>query len=343
MHEAKYWQLLDDHRVECRLCHQHCRIQPDTTGLCGVRWNNDGHLQALNYARPAARAVDPIEKKPLYHFLPGTRAYSLGTSGCNFRCLHCQNCEISQVAEGLQPSRCPRVEPDEVVNQALATGCSSIAYTYTEPTIFLEYAQDTARLGHEAGLKNIFVTNGYIMAEPLRDTAPYLDAANIDLKFFRDDHYRKVCGARLQPVLDSIRLYHELGIWIELTTLVIPGYNDDAEQLQALAGFIAELDPRIPWHVTAFHPTYKLQDVTATPREALLQAQAVGTEAGLKHIYLGNIIGKSETYCPECHAVVLSRGIDGSGANQIEDGCCPQCGSVVAGVWTSPEVTVPRP
>ncbi len=235
MNEARFYERQESKRVKCHLCFHECLIKDGRRGICGVRENRDGTLFSLVYGKSISEAVDPIEKKPLFHFLPGTQIFSIATVGCNFKCLHCQNYSISQAPEGHGEIPGENLPPERIVFLAQQTGCQSIAYTYTEPTIFLEYAMDTAKLASLAGLKNVFVTNGYITPEALRAIKPYLDGANIDLKSFSDDFYRRVCGARLQPVLDSIRLYKELGIWIEVTTLVIPGYNDSEEELRKIA------------------------------------------------------------------------------------------------------------
>ena len=334
MNAAMFWKNESAVAVRCSLCHQHCLIMPGTRGICGVRENRDGALVTLVYGRPVSLAVDPIEKKPLYHVLPGSKAFSLGTVGCNFRCLNCQNCSISQLASDGAITGYEGGAPDTVVATAKAKGCASIAYTYNEPTIFYEYAYDIARLARQAGLKNLFITNGYITPEALQTIAPYLDAANIDLKFFTDECYREVAGARLQPVLDMIRLYHKLGIWIEITTLVIPGYNDDARQLGGMAAFIAGIDPGIPWHLSAFFPTYKLTDAPPTPLAALEKARTIGHNAGLKHVYLGNVRESANTECPSCGAVLVER----TGArvlmHGIADGCCPSCNTRVGGIWS---------
>jgi len=331
--EAMFYEEAGDRRVRCRLCHHACLIEPDERGICRVRENRGGRFVSLVYGRLAAQAVDPIEKKPLYHFLPGSRAFSIGTRGCNFRCLHCQNCSISQVAAGEVLTDAPLVPPDQLVHCAEASSCACIAYTYTEPTIFYEYAYDTALLAKERGLKNVFITNGYITPEALRHIAPLLDAANIDLKFFREDLYRKVCGARLQPVLDTIRLYHELEVWTEITTLVIPDHNDDDAQLRQIAEFIADLSCDIPWHVTAFYPTYRLTDTAATPASALRHARSIGKAAGLNHVYLGNVDEHSDTLCPNCGTVLIERSMAGHGAIRMKHGKCPECGGALAGVW----------
>jgi pyruvate formate lyase activating enzyme len=332
---AMFWDARAEGSVQCQLCHQRCLIRTGRRGLCGVRENREGTLYSLVYGRLTAEAVDPIEKKPLYHFLPGSTSLSVATRGCNFKCRHCQNCTISQVVPGESFDQGAPVEPRQIVQSALARGCRSLSYTYTEPTVFFEYAYDTARLAAAQGLKNVFVTNGYITPEALREIAPYLDAANIDLKFFSEKLYREVCGARLQPVLDMIRLYHELHIWIEVATLVIPTYNDSEDQLRLMAEFIAALDGQIPWHLTAFHPMYMLAQVPATPLATLRRARRIGLDAGLKHVYLGNVADEegSATRCPACGAAVIQRPIPGGIPFGATDGICPACGHSVNGVW----------
>jgi len=333
MKEAMFWEAGEDGKVRCGLCHHRCLIAPGARGLCEVRENRDGRLVSLVYGHPVAKAVDPVEKKPLSHVLPGSRAFSIGTVGCNFRCLHCQNCSLSQApahADECLPLMTP---PETIVSQARASGCRSIAYTYNEPTIFFEYAYDIARLARAAGLKNLFVTNGYITPVALDTLAPVLDAANIDLKFFSDQRYREVAGARLQPVLDMIRLYHASGIWIEITTLIIPGYNDDSAQLRGIAGFIAGVDPGIPWHVTAFRPAFRLLDIRPTSQPDLDKAEVIGREAGLKYVYPGNLGGSANTVCPECGALLLVRQDMRVQSQHLEGGQCPRCGTAVGGIW----------
>jgi pyruvate formate lyase activating enzyme len=333
MKEAMFWEKETGDTIRCGLCYQYCLIQPGARGLCGVRENRDGRLVSLVYGRPVATAVDPIEKKPLYHFLPGSKALSIGTAGCNFRCLNCQNCTISQLPPGGKIAGPDRIGPEQIVTMAKAEGCRSIAYTYTEPTIFYEYAYDIARPARDAGLKNLFVTNGYIMPKPLREIAPWLDAANIDLKFFRDELYLKVAGARLKPVLDTIRLYYELGLWIEITTLVIPGYNDDTAQLRDMAEFIAGMNTAVPWHLSSFYPTYKLTDAEPTPRSTLEKAEEIGRNAGLEYVYLGNVAGPADTVCPKCGKTVVERRGMGTRAVHINGTNCPDCGTQIGGVW----------
>jgi len=331
--EAMFWQSLDDAKVQCNLCHHRCMIRPGRCGICGVRENRAGILYSLVYGKATATAVDPIEKKPLYHFMPGTRTFSMATRGCNFKCLHCQNCDISQVSERESFDRDTLVTPEQIVRSARALGCRSISYTYTEPTIFFEYAYDTARVAAGQGLKNVFVTNGYITPEALRQAAPFIDAANIDLKFFSNEAYKKLCSARLQPVLDIIAMYHELGVWIEITTLIILSHNDAEDQLQAIAKFIAGLSVDIPWHISAFHPANKLTDVPSTPIPTMKNARRIGTAAGLKYVYMGNVDEKSDTRCPECRASLVERNGFYILSNRMKRGRCPECGVAVAGIW----------
>jgi pyruvate formate lyase activating enzyme len=334
MKEAWFWEARDEGKVLCTLCWQRCVIEPGTRGFCGVRENRDGRLVSLNYGEPIARHIDPIEKKPLYHFLPHSRAYSVGARGCNFRCLHCQNSDISQVPPDALFGRREAVPPADLVREAARAGCESMAYTYTEPTIFYEYAWDMAEAARAEGLRNVFVTNGYTSPAALDHAAPLLDAANIDLKFMRDDLYREVCGARLAPVLQMIRRYRERDIWIELTTLLIPGYNDDDEQLAEFASFIADLDPAIPWHVSAFRPQYRMMDVPPTPMDSIERALAAGRRAGLHYVYPGNVARIPVTACPACGRVLVTRdGGPGGTLCDIRRGACPGCGAPIAGRW----------
>lgn len=333
--EAMLWRLHEEGKVECALCAHRCLIAAAKFGVCGVRENLQDKLVTHVYGEVIAAHIDPIEKKPLYHFLPGTTSFSIATMGCNFRCPFCQNWQISQAGKkdkGFGGGQA--LSPEEIVRAAKKGGCRSISYTYTEPTIFFEYAYDTARLAREAGLANVFVTNGYMTAEALRTIQPYLDAANVDLKAFRDETYKKVCGARLEPVLDSIRLMRGLGIWLEVTTLVVPGMNDGDEELAAIARFIASVSPEIPWHISRFHPDYKYTQAPATPVETLRKAAALAKEAGLKFIYIGNVWGESEaTFCPQCGKVLIRRSGFSVEENRTRGGKCPSCGSPVAGVF----------
>jgi pyruvate formate lyase activating enzyme len=335
MKQAMFQEGREAKKVQCGLCSHRCLILPGKRGICAVRENRDGILYTLVYDKVIARHIDPIEKKPLFHFLPGSQSFSLATPGCNFHCMHCQNADISQLSrdrEGLVPGE--EMSPSAIVAAALKTGCKSISYTYTEPTIYFELAYDTARLAVEAGLMNVFVSNGYITPEALQVIKPYLHAANIDLKGYTDDFYRKICGARLQPVLDSIKLYHELGIWIEITTLVIPGHNDSHEELKEIAQFIKSVGEDIPWHVSRFHPTYKLTDQPVTPLDTLKRARQIGFDAGLRYVYEGNIPGEGEdTVCWSCRKTLIKRIGFGVLENYVKGGQCGYCGAKIAGVW----------
>ena len=336
MKEAMFYEKLDGGRVQCGLCRFHCMIGTGKRGHCRVRENRDGVLYSLVYGRLVAEHVDPIEKKPLFHVLPGSRSYSVATVGCNFRCLHCQNYNISQPEEASVENSGHFAAPETIVERALAAGCSSIAYTYTEPTIFFEYAYDTAVLARKAGLKNIFVTNGYMTNEALAAIAPFLDAANIDLKAFNEPFYRDTIGASLHEVLDCIREYKRLGIWLELTTLIIPNRNDAPDELRGIAEFIAnELGPETPWHVTQFYPTYRLTGEPRTPLATLREARSIGLAAGLRYVYEGNVPGEGgeNSNCPACGALLIKRYGYRIEKNLIAGGRCPGCGFQVDGVW----------
>ncbi len=330
--EAMFYRSLEGNKVKCELCSHQCKISNGKRGICRVRENKNGILYSLNYLKLVASHVDPIEKKPLFHFYPGSESYSIAASGCNFRCLHCQNWTISQVNNDIISGEA--ISAESVVRDALRNKCLSISYTYTEPTIYYETAYDISLLAHEKGIRNIFVTNGYIGSEALKHIAPYLDAANIDLKAMTETFYQNVCGAKLQPVLDCIKQYYELGIWIEITTLIIPGYNDDADELEDIAEFIAGIDNGIPWHVTAFYPTYKLNDAPPTPLATLELAYKIGKEKGLQYVYQGNVGEGENTYCPSCGKLLVKREFFNI-KNQIQDGKCPFCGCKIQGIGMS--------
>ena len=344
MREAMLYDKLDEHKVRCRLCAHGCVIPAGRRGRCLVRENRGGTLYSLVYGKPISGTPDPIEKKPLFHFLPGSRSYSIATVGCNFQCAFCQNWDISQYNREHGPDipgGSPgggEVPPQEIVRAAQATGCASISYTYTEPTIYFEYAYDIMRLAHERGLKNVFVSNGYQSADCVQAMKGLLDAANIDLKAMNDEFYRHECKARLQPVLDTLKRLHAAGVWLEVTTLLIPGKNDDPAELRELAGFIAgELAPWVPWHVSAYTPRYKYRrgGPGPTPAAALERALEIGRAAGLHYVYAGNLAGhRSEsTFCPACGALVLERHLFSIGRNLLKDGACSQCGARLEGVW----------
>jgi pyruvate formate lyase activating enzyme len=334
MKEALFYEKLDNHAVQCHLCAHHCVIARGKRGICGVRENRGGILCTLVYGRSIAENIDPIEKKPLFNFLPGSKSFSIATAGCNFRCLHCQNHDISQMPRNRAVIMGKNLSPEDVVSLAKKNGCESISYTYTEPTIFYEYAYDIAKLASAEGLKNIFVTNGYITEGPLRAISPYLDAANIDLKSFTEGFYKKICGSKLQPVLDAIKLYRDLNIWIEITTLIIPTHNESPRELEQIASFIKDLGTDIPWHITAFHPTYRLTDRSSTPVSALMQARDIGIRAGLRYVYVGNVPGErgENTYCYKCGELLIERCGFRIVRNSISDAQCPKCQTKIDGI-----------
>ncbi len=332
---AKYWQILDSDRVRCTLCPNNCVLRPGQMGPCHTRINENGVLYSIAYANPVAVHVDPIEKKPLAHFLPASLAFSISTAGCNLACKNCQNWEISQAA----PNELPFYElpPAGVVKQALESDCRSIAYTYTDPTAFYEYTLDTARLAREHGLKNIIVSAGYINPEPLHELAKYLDAANIDLKSFDDRIYRKLNSGRLLPVLETLKILKEHGVWLEITNLVIPGYTDDMDMIRQMCRWLVDNGfADNPLHFSRFHPSYKLQDVPSTPVSTLEKAIEIALEEGIKYPLIGNVWGheRESTFCPHCGKKVVSRvGFNVTKVN-ITDGKCDFCGHPIAGVWS---------
>ncbi|MBC8359416.1 MAG: AmmeMemoRadiSam system radical SAM enzyme [Candidatus Aminicenantes bacterium] len=333
--EAKLYRALQGNKVSCFLCNHRCEIVDSKFGICGVRQNKKGKLYTHVFGEVIAAHIDPIEKKPLYHFLPGTTSFSIATIGCNFRCPFCQNWQISQASKrketGLSDQK---LLPQEVVDRAKNHGCQSISYTYTEPTIFFEYAYETAKLAAEEGLANIFVTNGYMTAEALETIKPYLNACNVDLKSFREKFYKEICQGRLQPVLDSIRLMKKLNIWVEVTTLVVPGVNDGEEELRDIARFIAETDPNIPWHISRFHPSYEYTNTYSTPIETLRMALSIGEKEGLRYIYIGNVMGESEnTLCPSCGKTVIQRQGFFTSTNKVKDSKCSFCGNPISGIF----------
>lgn len=298
MHPAVLFKKTKDNtRVQCTACSHYCVIQENKTGICGVRKNVNGTLFLIVYGKPVALHIDPIEKKPLYHFYPGEKVLSLGTFGCNFRCDFCQNYEISQMKD--EDRRGQKVNyfsdqlddwpPERVVNFALQRKIPMISYTYNEPAIFVEYAHDIMVLAREKGLKNVYVSNGFESTEALEYVGPYLDAANIDIKSFRDEFYRKICGGRLLPVLQTIQDLYKRGVWVEITTLLIPKENDSEEELKQIAEFIAGIDKDIPWHISRFFPCYKMMDKTVTPISTLKRAKEIGESVGLKYVYVGNV------------------------------------------------------
>jgi len=315
-------------RIVCTLCRHYCKLKDGQAGICGVNANEGGRLRNLVYGRVAALGIDP--KKPLYHFLPGSTALSLGTVGCNFQCPFCQNWRISQsddIAGGQE------VTPEQLVDAALREGCRTIAYTYNEPTIFYPFARDVALLARRHGLKNIFVSNGLESPEVIEDMRGIIDGFNIDLKSFDPDYYKKHLKGSLEGVLDTLKRLKTGGFWVEVTTLIVPGDNDSDEELEQIARFIAdELGPYTPWHISAFHPDYKVDDKASTPPETLRRAEAIGREAGLGYIYMGNVLADGVTLCPACGTRLIERQGFYVTARLVE-GKCPACGRAIEGVW----------
>lgn len=334
MREAMLYEKLEGGKARCNLCSHHCLIGPSQKGICGVRENRGGTLYSLVYEKAISWNVDPIEKKPLFHLFPGSRSLSLATVGCNFRCSFCQNYNISQVPVDEGKITGYRITPQEFVEMALKYECKSIAYTYTEPTIFFEYAYETAKIGKEAGLRNIFVTNGYMTKEALEEIRPFLDAANVDLKSFREEFYHKLVGAKLGPVLDNLRQLKEMGVWVEVTTLIIPTLNDSSEELEEIAKFVLSLGEETPWHISAFYPAYKRRDLPPTSASALKQARQIGIRAGLRYVYTGNIPGEEgeNTYCYQCKKRLIHRWGFTILENLIDNSHCPFCGAKIDGV-----------
>ena len=334
MREAMLYQKLPHMRVRCSLCAHRCAIADGKKGVCHVRKNEEGSLYTMVYDSTIIQHIDPVEKKPLLHFHPASTAYSIATPGCNFQCRWCQNWDISQVTSEQDLTTGFDADPEQVVTAALDAGCRSIAYTYTEPTVFFEYTYETAKLAHAAGLANIYVTNGYMTPEMLEAIHPYLDAANVDLKAFREKTYRRYVGARLQPVLESLKRMKAFGIWLEVTTLVIRGINDDDAELEDAAQFVLqELGPATPWHISRFFPAYKMQDVPPTPTKTLRRAEEIGLDSGLRYVYCGNIPGEMNSFCHSCGRLLIRRsGFQVEENNVISPNRCPDCGAPVAGV-----------
>ena len=355
MKQAVLYKKLTKELVQCQACSWKCTIAPDQTGICGIRLNQHGKLYLMVYGMAVGMCLDPVEKKPLYHFLPGTNALSFGTLGCDFGCLFCQNWTMSQTSKELKSQNIEASQkvtklksmielysedwpPGKIVDYALQVGAKSIAYTYNEPVIFVEYAHDTAKIAKAKGLKNIFVSNGFESEESLAYMEGLLDAVNVDLKSFNADFYQKIVKGKLQPVLDNItRMFHR-GIHIEVTTLVIPSQNDSEKELKQIAEFLAGVSKEIPWHISAFHPAFKMPDVPSTPRKTLEKAYQIGQKAGLKYVYVGNVLDAEHcnTNCPKCHEVLVNR--SGYLVNILPEfdqvqKKCHQCGARIAGVW----------
>ncbi len=333
---GRYWQKLDDGRIQCDVCPRECRLKDGQRGLCFVRARRGDGIVLTTYGRSSGFCIDPIEKKPLNHFLPGTPVLSFGTAGCNLTCKFCQNWDISKSRE--MDRLMDRAPPEAIAIAAERTGCRSVAYTYNDPVIFLEYAVDVARACRARGLKNVAVSAGYVKPEARREFFSFMDAANIDLKAFTDEFYSSLCTARLNPVLDTlVYLKHETDVWIEITTLLIPGQNDSAEEIEALSRWVVEnLGPDVPLHFSAFHPDYRMTDTPATPAGTLVRAWRIARAAGARYVYTGNIHHREtgSTYCHECGLLLIGRDwyrLDTW--NLTSEGACPRCGTRCAGVF----------
>ncbi len=338
MKKALLFKKLKEGEVQCLACSHKCLIKEGKTGICKVRLNQNQDLYLLVYGKPVAVHLDPIEKKPLFHFYPGEVAFSLGTIGCNFGCEFCQNWDISQLPKITENKKIFNGEdwpPEKIIDYCKKNKISIIAYTYNEPTIWVEYALDIMKLAKNMGIKNVWVSNGFMSEETLEIISPYLDAINIDLKSFSDDFYKKICKARIIPVKENIKRVYKLGIWEEITTLIIPGFNDSEKELTQIAEFLFNISPDLVWHITAFYPNYKMLDVNPTPQETLIKAYKIGKKIGLHYVYTGNIPNEDfeSTYCPKCGVKLISRwGIELI-ENKLEKGKCYNCGFSISGFW----------
>lgn len=332
MKEALFY-IKKGKNIQCKLCPRHCLIKPDRLGICHVRKNVNGKLYSLVYGKVTSASVDPIEKKPLYHFLPGTNSFSIGTVGCNLSCKHCQNYSTSQAEPGDYPDH--DMMPDKVVSNAVKARCNSISYTYNEPTIFYEFMKDTAKIAKKQDLRNIIVSNGFIEKTPLNQLCKLIDGANIDLKTFDDKFYREITSAWLDPVLESLKILHKKKVWLEITNLIIPTLNDNLEKIKGMCEWIKNnLSVDVPLHFTAFYPTYKLTDIEPTSAEILFKARNIAKKVGLNYVYIGNIQSgeANNTYCPKCNELLIERNGFHVIQNNIKDGKC-SCGENIAGVW----------
>ena len=331
---ALFQEKVENGKVKCTLCPHECVLADGATGICHARKNIAGTLFSLAYNRPCSINIDPIEKKPLFHFLPGQEILSIATAGCNFRCLNCQNWQISQSSPLEQ--KYYQASPSEIISIALQQNVKMIAFTYTEPTIFYEYMIDIARLAHEEGLKTAIVSNGYINHQPLLELIPYVDAANIDLKCFRDSTYRKLTGGNLSSVLNTLKTLKENGVWLEITNLLIPQFNDDPEQISEMCHWLADNGFKdTPLHFSKFFPTFKLNQISPTPERLLKEAKRIALDTGINYVYIGNIAHTDDenTYCPQCQHLVVERWGFNVVKNNLKNGCCNFCGQSIPGVW----------
>ncbi|MEW6457080.1 MAG: AmmeMemoRadiSam system radical SAM enzyme [Acidobacteriota bacterium] len=337
MKEAMFWEEMGNGKVRCELCRHRCVIYEGKIAVCGVRINKGGKLFSLVYGNPIAMHVDPIEKKPLFHFYPGTTSFSIATVGCNMKCSNCQNWDISQYKFDKQKNKVKNswVTPEEIVKMTMEKKCKTISYTYTEPTIFFEWAYDISKLASEKKIYNIFVTNGYMSEIALKTISPYLHGANVDLKSFRENFYHKIPGAKLKGVLESIKLMKKYGIWVEITTLLIPTLNDSKEEIRDIARFIKEeIGPETPWHISRFYPNYKLLNLPPTELRSIRKARDIGVTEGLKFVYGGNVPGDEaeNTYCPNCKTLLIERYGYTILKNRVSKGKCPECQEKIEGV-----------
>jgi pyruvate formate lyase activating enzyme len=332
---ALFQQKIDQETVQCLLCPHQCLLKNNQAGICKVRKNIHGQLVSLNYEKIAAMHVDPIEKKPLYHFLPGSKSFSIAAVGCNLQCRFCQNHTLSVVENSSHIYGEP-VSPGQIIDKALECHARSVSYTYSEPTVFFEFMLETAILAKQAGLKNIMVSNGYINAEPIDKIAPYLDAANIDLKAYSDSFYRKVCGGQLQPVLKTISHLKEKNIWVEVTTLIIPDLNTNVTDIASLISFLVKLDLNIPWHVSRFYPHYQLSQLPPTSEDIIFKIIDTALDMGLKYVYSGNIADDqyAHTYCPQCRQKIIERSGYQTKLQHFQLGICQKCQTPISGIWS---------
>jgi pyruvate formate lyase activating enzyme len=333
-HKALHWKKLEDKFVACELCPRGCTVREGLTGRCGVRENRDGTFYTLVYANPCSLNNDPIEKKPLFHVLPGTDAYSIATVGCNIECLFCQNWQISQFSPDQVPSR--QMSPDEVVKQALHVGAKSIAFTYSEPTVFYEYMLDICIAAKGTGLKKVIISNGYIREAPQKALLEHLDAVKIDFKSFSESFYSDICSGHLKPVLDSLERVKKSGVWLEMVMLTIPTLNDKTRELTAMSRWIFQkLGPNVPIHFTRFHPMYKMKNLPPTPVKTLDKARKIAMDAGIHFAYAGNVPGhpSEDTFCPSCNKTLIHRDGYAIVYNKIKNGKCPYCKNEIAGIW----------
>ncbi|MEW6063206.1 MAG: AmmeMemoRadiSam system radical SAM enzyme [Nanoarchaeota archaeon] len=347
MKKAILFKKLKNKKVQCTACSWYCKIDENKFGICGIRQNLKGNLYLLVYGKAVAVHTDPMEKKPLFHFLPGKKIFSIGTIGCNFACNFCQNWDISQAVRMLKEKSKEELtigkptdygqelSPKKIVDYVRKQNIPAIAFTYNEPAIFFEYAYDTVKLAKKYNIKTVFVSNGYESKEALQKINPYLDALNIDLKSFNEQFYLKTCKARLQPVLENIKRIYNMGFWLEITTLLIPGMNDSKDEVTKMAKFILSISKDIPWHLSAFHPDYKMTEVPETPHETLLKSYKIAKDIGLRYVYLGNVFDpeKESTYCPRCKSLLIKRMGYNIEIVNLKNGKCNICKEKIAGIW----------